>query len=124
LPSIIKRILQEGQEGALVKGICAGRTNREMALFNISCNTVKDFVSWRRNITAATAMPTKCNFWRVFRSQSMKTRGSPWDSGFEGVWPPSSLNSNRKNNFLCGVSERDVNRSPHNKMQPLITSSI
>ncbi len=23
---------------------------------------------------------------------------------------------------MCGVSERDVKRSPHNKMQPLITS--
>ncbi len=64
----------------------------------------------------------QCNFWRLFRSQSMKTGGSPWDSGFEEVWPPSSLDSNRKGNFLCGVSERDVNRSPHNKMQPLITS--
>jgi hypothetical protein len=32
---------QEGQEGALVTGICAGRTNREMVDFNnISCNTV------------------------------------------------------------------------------------
>jgi hypothetical protein len=37
-------MLQEGQEGHLVTGICAGRTNREMADFNnISCNTVKDF---------------------------------------------------------------------------------
>jgi hypothetical protein len=44
LPSIINRMLQEGQEGALVTGICAGRTNREMVDFNnISCNTVKDF---------------------------------------------------------------------------------
>ncbi len=48
----------------------------------------------------------------------MKTRGSPWDSGFDEVWPPSSLDSNRNDNFLCGVSERDVNRSPHSKMQP------
>ncbi len=32
------------QEGALVTGICAGRTNREMVYFNnISCNTEKDF---------------------------------------------------------------------------------
>jgi hypothetical protein len=31
----------------------------------------------------------------------MKTRGSPKDSGFEEVWPPSSLDSNRKNNFLA-----------------------
>jgi hypothetical protein len=37
-------MLQESQEGALVTGICAGRTNREMVDFNnISCNTVKDF---------------------------------------------------------------------------------
>jgi hypothetical protein len=37
-------MLQEGQEGALVTGIYAGRTNREMVDFNnISCNTVKDF---------------------------------------------------------------------------------
>ncbi len=72
--------------------------------------------------TAASAMPKKCNFWRLFRSQSIKTRGSPWDSGFEEVWPPSSLDGNWKHNFLCGASERDVNRSPHNKMQPLITS--
>jgi hypothetical protein len=37
-------MLQEGQEGALVTGICAERTNREMVDFNnISCNTVKDF---------------------------------------------------------------------------------
>ena len=37
-------MLQGGQEGALVTGICAGRTNREMVDFNnISCNTVKDF---------------------------------------------------------------------------------
>jgi hypothetical protein len=44
LPSIINRMLQEGQEGALVTGICAWRTNREMVDFdNISCNTVKDF---------------------------------------------------------------------------------
>jgi hypothetical protein len=44
LPSIINRMLQEGHEGALVTGICAGRTNREMVYFtNISCNTVKDF---------------------------------------------------------------------------------
>ncbi len=28
-------------------------------------------------------MPTKCNFWWLFRSQSIKTRSSPWDSGFE-----------------------------------------
>jgi hypothetical protein len=44
LPSIINRMLQEGQEGALVTGICAGRTNRKMVDFiNISCNTVQDF---------------------------------------------------------------------------------
>jgi hypothetical protein len=44
LPSIINRMLQEGQEGALVTGICAGRTNRETVDFNnISCNAVKDF---------------------------------------------------------------------------------
>jgi hypothetical protein len=44
LPSIINRMLQEGQEGALVTGICAGRTDREMVDFNnISCNTLKDF---------------------------------------------------------------------------------
>jgi hypothetical protein len=44
LPSIINRMLQEGHEGALITGICAGRTNREMVDFNnISCNTVKDF---------------------------------------------------------------------------------
>jgi hypothetical protein len=37
-------MLQEGHEGSLVTGICAGRTNREMVYFNnISCNTVKDF---------------------------------------------------------------------------------
>jgi hypothetical protein len=37
-------MLQEGHEGTLVPGICAGRTNREMVDFNnISCNTVKDF---------------------------------------------------------------------------------
>jgi hypothetical protein len=36
-------MLQEGQEGALVTGICAGRTSREIVDFNISCNTVKDF---------------------------------------------------------------------------------
>ncbi|MFN9898532.1 MAG: hypothetical protein ACK55Z_07015 [bacterium] len=52
----------------------------------------------------------------------MKTRGSPRDSGFEEVWPPSPLDSNRKGNFLCGISERDVNRTSQNKMQPLITS--
>jgi hypothetical protein len=100
LPSIINRMLQEGQEGALVTGICA-RSN------NISCNTVKDFAmeyfnfhedgtlrrvyyqkkalkdfameyfnfheegTLRRvyyqkkallSCTAASAMPTKCNF--------------------------------------------------------------
>ncbi len=38
----------------------------------------------------------------------MKTRGSPRDSGFEEVWPPSSFDSNRKDNFLRGISERDV----------------
>jgi hypothetical protein len=44
LPSIINRMLQEGQEGALVTGVCGRRTNREMVDFNnISCNTVKDF---------------------------------------------------------------------------------
>jgi hypothetical protein len=42
----------------------------------------------------------------------MKTLGCPRYSGFEEVWPPSSLDGNRKDNFLCGVSERDVNRSP------------
>jgi hypothetical protein len=37
-------MLQEGQDGARVTGICAGRTNREMVdINNISCNTVKDF---------------------------------------------------------------------------------
>jgi hypothetical protein len=37
-------MLQEGQKGAIVTGICARRTNREMVDFNnISCNTVKDF---------------------------------------------------------------------------------
>jgi hypothetical protein len=37
-------MLQEGQERALVTGICAGRTNRKVVDFNnISCNTVKDF---------------------------------------------------------------------------------
>jgi hypothetical protein len=37
-------MLQEGQEGALVTGMSAGRTNREMVdLNNISCNTVEDF---------------------------------------------------------------------------------
>ncbi len=50
----------------------------------------------------------KKNFWRVFMRQSMKTRCSPRDSGFEEVWPPSSLDSNRKDNFLRGVSKRDV----------------
>jgi hypothetical protein len=41
---MLNRMLQEGQEGALVTGISAGRTNREMIDFNnISCNTVKDF---------------------------------------------------------------------------------
>jgi hypothetical protein len=34
-------MLQEGHEGAFVRGICAGRTNREMVDF--SCNPVKDF---------------------------------------------------------------------------------
>jgi hypothetical protein len=34
LPSIINRMLQEGQEGALVTGICTRRTNREMVDFN------------------------------------------------------------------------------------------
>ncbi len=48
----------------------------------------------------------------------MKTRGNPWASGFEEVWPPSSLDSNRKNSFLCGVSERDVNRSPTTRCSP------
>jgi hypothetical protein len=44
LPSIINRMLQEGQEGALVPGICAVRVIREMVDFNnISCNTAKDF---------------------------------------------------------------------------------
>jgi hypothetical protein len=44
LSSIINRMLQEGQEGALGTGICAGRTNRKMVDFNdISCNAVKDF---------------------------------------------------------------------------------
>jgi hypothetical protein len=42
LPSIINRMLQEGHEGDLVTGICAGRTNRETVDFNnISCNTAK-----------------------------------------------------------------------------------
>jgi hypothetical protein len=37
-------MLQEGHEGDLVTGICAGRTNRETVDFNsISCNTAKDF---------------------------------------------------------------------------------
>jgi hypothetical protein len=41
---MLNRMLQEGQEGALVTGISAGRTNREMIDFNnFSCNTVKDF---------------------------------------------------------------------------------
>ncbi len=57
-------------------------------------------------------MPTKCNFWRLLRSQSMKRRGRPWGSGFEEVLPPSSLDSNRKDKFLCGVYERNINRSP------------
>jgi hypothetical protein len=34
LPSIINRMPQEGQEGALVTGICAGRNNRKMVDFN------------------------------------------------------------------------------------------
>ncbi len=51
-------MLQEGQEGALVTEICAGRTNGELVDFNnISCNTVKDFTMEyfnfheKRNIT-------------------------------------------------------------------------
>jgi hypothetical protein len=37
-------LLQESQRGAIVTGICAGRTNREIAYFNnISYNTVKHF---------------------------------------------------------------------------------
>jgi hypothetical protein len=37
-------MLQDGQEGALVTEICAGKINREMVDFNnISCNTVEDF---------------------------------------------------------------------------------
>jgi hypothetical protein len=53
LPSIINRMQQEGQEGALVTGICAGRTNREMVDFNnISCNTVKDFGDLRPGMLA------------------------------------------------------------------------
>ncbi len=63
-------------------------------------------------------MPKKFNFSRVFRSKSMKTRGSPWDSGFEEVWPPSSLDSNRKDIFLCGVSERYVKRAPTTRCNP------
>ncbi len=94
------------------------------------CHGVLQF-SWRRNITksliskestmsctAASAMPIKCNFWRLFMNQSIKTWSSPWDSGFAEVWPPSSLDSNRKDNFLCSVSERDVNRSPTTRCSP------
>jgi hypothetical protein len=71
LPSIINRMLQEGQEGALFTEIYAGRTNREMVDFNnISCYTLKDFAMEYFNFqkkallscTAASAMPTKCNF--------------------------------------------------------------
>jgi hypothetical protein len=77
LPSIINRMLQEGQEGALVTGICARRTNRKTVDFNNNPrNTVQDFAMEYFNFheegtlrkkallscTAASAMPTKCNF--------------------------------------------------------------
>jgi hypothetical protein len=48
----------------------------------------------------------------------MKTRGSPRDRGFEEVWPPSSLDSNRKDNLLRGVSERDVTGPPTTRAAP------
>ena len=38
------------------------------------------------------------------------------------VWPPSSPDCNPLDYFVWGVSERDVNRSPHNTKQSLITS--
>jgi hypothetical protein len=41
----------------------------------------------------------------------MKTRGSPQDSGFEEVWPPSSLDSNRKDNF-CAAFLREMLTGP------------
>ena len=38
------------------------------------------------------------------------------------IWPPSSPDCNPLDYFVWGVAERDVNRSPHNTKQSLITS--
>jgi hypothetical protein len=38
------------------------------------------------------------------------------------IWPPSSPDCNPMDYFVWGVSERDVNRSPHNTKQSLINS--
>jgi transposase len=38
------------------------------------------------------------------------------------VWPPSSPDCNPMDYFVWGVSERDVNRSPHSSKQSLINS--
>jgi hypothetical protein len=36
------------------------------------------------------------------------------------VWPPSSPDYNPMDFFVCGVSEKDINGSPHNNILPLI----
>ncbi len=38
------------------------------------------------------------------------------------IWPPSSPDCNPMDYFVWGVSERDVNRSPHKTKQSLINS--
>ena len=38
------------------------------------------------------------------------------------VWPPSSPDLNPLDFFVCGVAERDTNRSPHNTKDSLINS--
>ena len=38
------------------------------------------------------------------------------------VWPPSSPDCNPLDYFVCSVTERDVNRAPHNTKASLITS--
>jgi hypothetical protein len=86
--------LQECVRGAIVTGICAGRTNREIADFNnISVNTVQSFSREYHNFieeggqdedidingssTGTVVMPTAWRSWRRCRRPSTTTRGGP-----------------------------------------------
>ncbi len=51
-------------------------------------------------------------------NQWMKTRGSPWDTGFEEVWPPSSLDSNRKGNFCAAFLREMLTGPPTTRCSP------